>query len=59
MFIKLDHAIGMAYRFCNSAENWETPIVTNCLSFEYAALMQEVVPLTIPKLADSYVIHKG
>ena len=37
------YVIGMAFRFCDSAGNWETPIVTNCLSFEYAALMQQVI----------------
>ena len=45
MYKACDHVIGMAFRYCDSAGNWETPIVTNCLSFEYAALMQQVITL--------------
>ena len=45
MYKACDHVIGMAFRYCDSAGNWETPIVTNCLSFEYADLMQQVITL--------------
>jgi len=31
--------IGTAIRLCNSNGEWETPIVTNCSSLEYRALV--------------------
>ena len=34
--------VGRAFRFCDSEGNWESPVVTDCLSFEYAAVMQQV-----------------
>lgn len=41
LFLKFS-IIGIAYRLCDSAGNWQTPIVSNCISSEYVDLMQQV-----------------
>ncbi|XP_065913056.1 uncharacterized protein [Dysidea avara] len=39
--------IGTATRFCDSDGNWQTPIVSQCSSFEYVALRQQATALAV------------